>query len=333
MALYNRERDFTEATITTIRNNLMGDVDEYTEFRNFIVEYGNAFDTTDYHAALLQLDKFVSEMRCFMSEIVPKELERMEIDVRAADEKFSMQCINTTKRIQEYGKMTSFLSEIVSRPDFVTLLSTLGTIGDFGHEPNVSLRDLIIMILKEKGAKDAEIELFFKYPFAAWDVWECKGLAERVELILFGMVEDGSQENAFRHSFWNALMVLWIGERKAKLFADAHETQNENVTMTDGLQADRAMDLHNNAVGRSIGQQVKNMAIGEINQELYDRLGGAEKINEAMQEYGFVNAYELLIFLRIADAYREAVPCKFENGNLVSLNGQSIDGKLVFLAI
>jgi hypothetical protein len=56
---------------------------------------------------------------------------------------------------------------------------------------------------------------------------------------------DGHQD-AFRHAYWNALMVREFGPRFAENFASAHEG-------APGNPADReAMDLFNNEVGRNI---------------------------------------------------------------------------------
>jgi hypothetical protein len=55
-----------------------------------------------------------------------------------------------------------------------------------------------------------------------------------------------NQQDAFRHTYWNALMVNEFGEDWAKRFATAHESIANNPA------AREAMDLHNNAVGREI---------------------------------------------------------------------------------
>ena len=64
--------------------------------------------------------------------------------------------------------------------------------------------------------------------------------------MLFGM-ECGMQ---------NAEMTMVIGEEKAKLFATAHEDKGVTGNESDGYSkvAHRDMDIHNNEVGRNIGQ-------------------------------------------------------------------------------
>ena len=71
--------------------------------------------------------------------------------------------------------------------------------------------------------------------------------------MLFGM-ECGMQ---------NAEMTMVIGEEKAKLFATAHEDKGVTGNESDGYSkvAHRDMDIHNNEVGRNIGQN--NIAVSE----------------------------------------------------------------------
>lgn len=54
--------------------------------------------------------------------------------------------------------------------------------------------------------------------------------------------------DAFRHTYWNALMTLDVGYDLAKAFADAHESET-----ADGV--DKTMDLNNNNIGRNLASQ------------------------------------------------------------------------------
>lgn len=53
--------------------------------------------------------------------------------------------------------------------------------------------------------------------------------------------------DAFRHSYWNALMSFDCGTSYAQKFADAHEKGSPNGAL------EASMDKNNNSVGRSIG--------------------------------------------------------------------------------
>ncbi|MEU6251013.1 hypothetical protein [Glycomyces sp. NPDC047010] len=53
--------------------------------------------------------------------------------------------------------------------------------------------------------------------------------------------------DAFRHCYWNALMVHYIDFDQAQIIANRHEA-DPNLP-----QDEVGMDLHNNAVGRDIG--------------------------------------------------------------------------------
>ena len=58
--------------------------------------------------------------------------------------------------------------------------------------------------------------------------------------------------DAFRHAMWNASMTQKIGFARAKLWGDAHEYGNPR-RIPNALN--EQMDLHNNAVGRNIGNE------------------------------------------------------------------------------
>lgn len=56
----------------------------------------------------------------------------------------------------------------------------------------------------------------------------------------------GNHRDAFRHTYWNALMTERFGEAWTREYATAHERKEVNKA------ADEAMDLYNNEVGRTL---------------------------------------------------------------------------------
>lgn len=86
-------------------------------------------------------------------------------------------------------------------------------------------------------------------------------IREHVESVAEGQydgsgLEDGVSD-AFRHAYWNALMVKEFGDEFATDFATAHER-------TDGSPTSHAMDLHNNEVGRQIAAAHPNASPAEL---------------------------------------------------------------------
>jgi Domain of unknown function (DUF6973) len=74
------------------------------------------------------------------------------------------------------------------------------------------------------------------------------------------------QGDAFRHAYWSTLMTRDEGETMAHAFANLHERINDNLVL------EMTMDLHNNAVGRSIaltpeagGQSLEMRIVGALN--------------------------------------------------------------------
>ena len=80
-----------------------------------------------------------------------------------------------------------------------------------------------------------------------------------------------NEADAFKHCYWSAEMTLFLGQTIANKIGVWWEDRNEQNTPEE-----RAMDLHNNEVGREIGKQIK-LWFGYD-----DKI--AEKVMEAMRE-------------------------------------------------
>ncbi len=99
-----------------------------------------------------------------------------------------------------------------------------------------------------KNLNAAEIALTVLFPIAAIQVYfDAQTATEEAEnRYQYNTLYQGNGD-AFRHAYWNALMIYHIGAFKAELFANAHESE-----APDGI--DKTMDLFNNSYGRYIGQ-------------------------------------------------------------------------------
>ncbi len=62
-----------------------------------------------------------------------------------------------------------------------------------------------------------------------------------------GAGQHNGQGDAFRHCYWSALLARDLGADNARAFTTAHEAYSANPPR------ERAMDLHNNAAGVTIG--------------------------------------------------------------------------------
>ena len=69
-------------------------------------------------------------------------------------------------------------------------------------------------------------------------------------------------------------MTNLIGREKAELFATAHEDKDATGNESDGYPktAHRDMDLHNNEVGRSIGEKNKAASESEMADIIYQEI-------------------------------------------------------------
>ena len=118
---------------------------------------------------------------------------------------------------------------------------------------------------------ESEKKLCIRYPFAALKVNTAKNIAISQTEEKFGINGLGDKSDAFRHGLWNAEMTVLIGKDKAELFATAHEDKDVTGNESDGYPktAHRDMDLHNNEVGRAIGEQNKDVSEDEMANIIY----------------------------------------------------------------
>ncbi len=90
--------------------------------------------------------------------------------------------------------------------------------------------------------------------------------------ILYGSIpgeqeERGSENGAFRHTLWQAQISSEFGSDIAKQVGDAHE-DNPNIDLNQTFfpnlgDADKSVDLHNNIIGRAIGENNKGAKMNE----------------------------------------------------------------------
>ena len=124
---------------------------------------------------------------------------------------------------------------------------------------------------------DSEKKLCIRYPFDALKVNKAKNIATSQTEAKFGTNGLGNRSDAFRHGIWNAEMTVLIGKERAELFATAHEVKDVTGTESDGYPktAHRDMDLHNNEVGREIGEKNKEASESEMADIIYQEIYSA----------------------------------------------------------
>ena len=96
--------------------------------------------------------------------------------------------------------------------------------------------------------------------------------------------------NAFRHALWNILIALYTfqihkNEKKSVQWAERITDLHEELAPNRSLE--KAMDLHNNAVGRAVFEKLKNNTINEIVAEVKKRAerGGVICIVSDIEQY------------------------------------------------
>ena len=102
------------------------------------------------------------------------------------------------------------------------------------------------------GINDTEVVLLAGNLMDGWNIRYVLDDVNDMLIQKYGEIpEDGSWGNAFRHAYWNALLVDKVGAKFAKFLTEAHEFGADyNLTSTNAKHM--YMDLHNNAIGRSV---------------------------------------------------------------------------------
>jgi RHS repeat-associated protein len=104
----------------------------------------------------------------------------------------------------------------------------------------------------------AEKKLALRYPNYSIKAFRLGKQAERWQHKFYrGYRGKNDRADAFRHSYWNALMAKHMGRSWAKIFGNAHEAKRNPAI-------EKRMDFNNNAVGRSIGWRYRNVGDGKL---------------------------------------------------------------------
>jgi len=107
--------------------------------------------------------------------------------------------------------------------------------------------------LQGRNFTEAEYMVILTNLFDTRNASRTPSIAENETVRRFGGQGEDDRSDAFRHAYWNALMVKYSNKDYAKDIATAHETASPN-TMP------KTMDLHNNEVGRTIGEIYKDQS-------------------------------------------------------------------------
>lgn len=174
-----------------------------------------------------------------------------------------------------------------SENEFEDLIEEIQTLKDTHPEYT---EDMILLIMNDNHQRstrgiidiwnaltESEKKLCIRYPFDALKVNTAKDIATTQTEAKFGSNGLGDRSDAFRHGIWNAEMTILIGKEKAELFATAHEDKDVTGNESDGYSKveHRDMDLHNNEVGRAIGEKNSSASEDEIADIIYQDIYSA----------------------------------------------------------
>lgn len=207
--------------------------------------------------------KYIIKIMCFImvlttissTKVMAAESETFENDI---------ECIQQS----EFEDIIYEISSIKEKhPEFTTEM--IKEVMDINHQKtSKGISDIW------NALTDSEKKLCIRYPFDALKVNTAKNIATSQTELKFGSNGLGDRSDAFRHGIWNAEMTILIGKDKAELFATAHEDKDVSGEESDGYPktAHRDMDLHNNQIGRNIGEENKNASEDELADIIYQNI-------------------------------------------------------------
>lgn len=114
----NRERDFTQSTIDDIQSQLQGSAEPFTEFQEFINQYGDLFETD--LSSMLELDEYLTEYRDFLFNQAPAELERINTAVHELDTQTAASLRGHVEELHALGNTVDMFTDMLNS-NFQTL--------------------------------------------------------------------------------------------------------------------------------------------------------------------------------------------------------------------
>jgi len=95
----------------------------------------------------------------------------------------------------------------------------------------------------------------------------------------------GDNADAFRHSYWHALLTISSGEECSKLWGDAHEFGTAKNFSSLGRFTESLMDLTNNAAGRQLGLELMQSGSDVIADSLLQGILGTGSVSQAVKDW------------------------------------------------
>ena len=108
---------------------------------------------------------------------------------------------------------------------------------------------------------------------------------------LLGKDGNGGALDAFRHTYWMAILTKEIGSRRALKLGEAHEKKNkqdfkkgrlEDGTIPDSVSIQ--MDLFNNQVGSSLVVKKERVSISELQMRVIEQICSGKTLVVAKNE-------------------------------------------------
>jgi len=118
-----------------------------------------------------------------------------------------------------------------------------------------------------KEISQAERDLIKKFPLEAYGIFKNREIATTATIQKFGINGRNDKSDAFRHAYYNVINAKYVGVYFAKLFSDAHESENPVI-----LALEEQMDLFNNDVGHQSINGNGSLSNSQLADLIYQKL-------------------------------------------------------------
>ncbi|MBN4084808.1 hypothetical protein JYT89_00535 [Flavobacteriaceae bacterium AH-315-B10] len=118
-----------------------------------------------------------------------------------------------------------------------------------------------------KNLSIAEKDLIMEFPLEAYGIFENRDIANAATIAKFGFNGRNDKSEAFRHAYYNVINAKVVGVDMAKLFSDAHESENPII-----LVLEEQMDLFNNNIGHQSISGNGSLSLSQLADLIYQRL-------------------------------------------------------------
>lgn len=212
------------------------------------------------------------------------QIELEEFYEQEFDEQFISDYLEEMEKMDWIAKFQDIL--YIPRKDSVAFLINLKNIDEL-------IFPMVSSHLIDSHFHNKEKQLLDKFPILANQLVYISFFAAYMAYFYYNDGYALGQLDAFRHTYWNALLTKYLGEKfsfiwtsKRELYPNFKKQKLDNANL---------MDLYNNAIGRKIGKKYSHLSDIAIARIVSDKIDNGEMLiireNQLLKSNGFPQSH------------------------------------------